>query len=170
MTQQAIVINSKLPQPSATQVILSEAKNLTAGDEKILAYITRLAHITIAQSEQIANLTAKVEALTDSLSQRPALPAASFPNASGNPDNLVVDMARSIYRTVANGKLYWHVRTTRYAKHGVALWPDPETLAALDISEEWLKSLPIDRETPYLHKVCIALDADGKKPKVIGLA
>lgn len=170
MTPQAIVISSKQPD---TRVILSEAKNLTltAGDEKILNYITRLAQITIAQGEQIANLTAKIDVLTDALSQRPALPAAAalFPNASvGNP--LVVDMARSIYRTAANGKLYFHVRTTRYAKHGVALWPDPETLAALDISIEWLNSLPFDRETPYLHKVCISLDAEGKKPKIIGLA
>lgn len=163
MTPQAITINSKLPQPSATAVILSEAKNLTAGDEKILAYITRLAQITIAQGQQIAALTDKIEDLTNALQQRPAL-------APAQADNLIVDMARCIYRTVANGKMYWHVRTTRYARHGVALWPDPETLAALDISEEWLKALPFDRETPWLHKVCIALDSEGKKPKAIGLA
>ncbi len=162
---QAIVINSKLP-PS---VILSEAKNLeakniTAGDERILAYITRLAQITIAQGEQIAALQAQIAGFIDRLESRPALPA------SDQSPTLIVDMARCIYRTAANGKMYWHVRTTRYSKHGVALWLDPETLAALDISEEWLKSLPFDRETPWLHKVCIALDAEGKKPKVIGLA
>lgn len=169
MTPQAITINSKLPQPSATAVILSEAKNLTAGDEKILAYITRLAQITIAQGQQIAALTDKIEDLTNALQQRPALPPA-HPERQSKDDNLIVDMARCIYRTVANGKMYWHVRTTRYARHGVALWPDPETLAALDISEEWLKALPFDRETPWLHKVCIALDSEGKKPKAIGLA
>lgn len=163
MTPQAITINSKLPQPSATAVILSEAKNLTAGDEKILAYITRLAQITIAQGQQIAALTDKIEDLTNALQQRPALPPAQA-------DSLIVDMARCIYRTFYKGKHYWHVRTSRYAQHGAALWPDPETLAALDISEEWLKSLPMDRETQWVKKVCIALDADGAKPKIIGLA
>lgn len=168
MTQQAIVINSKLSSPSAIQ---TTADPIAA---KVLSYLTRVGQLSAQNAQDVQRLEAKLDHLIELLeaqAQRPALPAASFPNGSvGNPDNLVVDMARSIYRTVANGKMYWHVRTTRYAKHGVALWPDPETLAALDISEEWLKSLPFDRETPYLHKVCIGLDAEGKKPKIVGLA
>lgn len=160
MTQQAIVINSKLATPSAIQ---TTADPIAA---KVLSYLTRVGQLSAQNAQDVQRLESKLDHLIELLeaqAQRPALPAPAAPD-------LVVDMARSIYRTVANGKMYWHVRTTRYAKHGVALWPDPETLAALDISEEWLKSLPFDRETPYLHKVCIALDAEGKKPKIIGLA
>lgn len=164
MTPQAIVINSKLASPSAIQ---ATADPIAA---KVLSYLTRVGQLGAQNAQDVQRIEAKLDhliALLESQAQRPA--PALLPVAS-NDVPLVVDMARSIYRTVANGKMYWHVRTTRYARHGVALWPDPEILAALDISEEWLKSLPFDRETPYLHKVCIALDAEGKKPKIIGLA
>ncbi len=159
MTQQAITISSKLPQqaavPSADPIV-----------QKVLSYLTRVGQLGAQNAQDVQRIEAKLDHLIELLEAQAARPALSAPAA----DNLIVDMARCIYRTVANGKMYWHMRTTRYARHGVALWPDPETLAALDISEEWLKSLPFDRETPWLHKVCIALDADGKKPKVIGLA
>ncbi len=165
MTPQAIVINSKLQAPSAVGVDPRVSPDPIAA--KVLAYLTRVGQLGAQNAQDVQRIEAKLDhliSLLETQAQRPALPAAPVENP------LVVDMARSIYRTAANGKLYWHIRTTRYAKHGIALWPDPETLAALDISEEWLKSLPFDRETPYLHKVCIALDAEGKKPKIIGLA
>lgn len=160
MTPQAITINSKLPQPTA----VSGTDPIAA---KVLAYLTRVGQISAANAQDIQRVEEKLDrliGLLEAQAQRPALPSPS----SDVP--LIVDMARSIYRTSANGKLYWHIRTTRYAKHGAALWPDPETCAALGITEQWLRSLPFDSETPFLHKVCISTTADGKKPKVIGLA
>lgn len=164
MTPQAIVINSKL----ASQPAIQPAADPIA--QKVLAYLTRVGQLGAQNAQDVQRIEAKLDRLIALLeaSDHSERSAAQSKNAPA--DNLIVDMARCIYRTVANGKMYWHMRTTRYARHGVALWPDPETLAALDISEEWLKSLPFDRETPWLHKVCIALDAEGKKPKVIGLA
>jgi len=163
MTQQAIVINSKLTAPSAIQ---TPADPIAA---KVLSYLTRVGQLSAQNAQDVQRLEAKLDHLIELLEAQAQRPAPALLRAPAVPD-LVVDMARSIYRTVANGRMYWHVRTTRYAKHGVALWPDTETLAALDISEEWLKSLPFDRETPYLHKVCIAVDAEGKKPKIVALA
>ena len=111
MTPQAITINSKLPQPSAIQPAADPVA------QKVLAYLTRVGQLGAQNAQDVQRIEAKLDhliALLEAQAQRPALPPAQA-------DNLIVDMARCIYRTVANGKMYWHVRTTRYARHGVAL-------------------------------------------------
>lgn len=71
MTTLPVVTNQSHP------VILSEAKNLTPGDERILAYITRLAQITIAQGEQINTLTGKLDTVTALLQQMASVTPAA---------------------------------------------------------------------------------------------
>lgn len=64
MTTSTVVIT----QPTAA--MLNDTKTITPGDEKILAYITRLAQITIAQGEQINALTSKLDTVTTLLQQQ----------------------------------------------------------------------------------------------------
>lgn len=116
------------------------------------------------QEQAIAFLAGLVRDLQAEVKSFKQLPAP----ASGS--NIQTDQAIEIYRTAANGKLYWHLKTSRYAKHGVALWPDDSTLFALGITRDWLNSLPFDRPTPFQKMVRLAVDKYGKKPKVIGLA
>jgi hypothetical protein len=116
------------------------------------------------QERALAFLAGLVKELQTQVQQFAALPA---PQAG---PSFQTDMAIEIYRTAANGKLYWHMKTSRYAKHGVALWPDEQTLRALGVTMEWLRALPFEAPTPFHKMVTIAVNAEGKKPKVIGLA
>jgi hypothetical protein len=116
------------------------------------------------QERALAFLAGLVKELQTTVTQLKQLPA---PQAG---PSFQTDMAIEIYRTAANGKLYWHLKTSRYAKHGIALWPDEQTLRALGVTLDWLKALPFDAPTPFKKMVMIAVNAEGKKPKVIGLA
>ena len=116
------------------------------------------------QEKAIAFLAGLVKELQTQVQQFAALPAPQ------SAPSIQTDMAIEIYRTAANGKLYWHMKTSRYAKHGVALWPDEQTVRALGVTMEWLKALPFEKPTPFQKMVTIAVNAEGKKPKVIGLA
>ncbi len=118
------------------------------------------------QEKAIGFLAGLVAQLQGEMKQLQALPSGQTHGSAPT----MVDMAREIEHTIYNKKHYWSVKTSRYAKHGAALWPDPETLEALGVTLDWLKGLSLEEATPFARKVRIAVNADGKKPKVIGFA
>lgn len=167
-------------QPATTKADLALTRSASAAqtlrEQRLAEQIERQA-VQLKQQEEallfLAGLVKGLQVEVQQLKQLPAPPCDSAALRSGcgqGGQGLQVDQAIEIYRTAANGKMYWHLKTSRYAKHGVALWPDESTLAALGVTLEWLKGLPFDRPTPFPKMVRIAVNAEGKKPKVVGVA